>query len=252
MVWHVCEWRVRVSAVSAAMTFEYNVRERRSLVRRLRNRFRANRAAMFRRAFDITASTTILDLGGRNGAHIASVLAGTEACASNCLIADINRNSLDLARKQFGFRTAVLASEDPFLPFAHRAFDIVFCSSVLEHVAFPSPEVWSVRDGPTFRTRALESQARFAAEIRRVAERYFVQVPYRHFPIETHTRIPLFQYLPRALQLAVMKSKRFKWLRQVPPDFYLPTKPEFQNYFPDGRIQIERFCGVAKSLIAVR
>ncbi len=64
------------------------------------------------------------------------------------------------------------------LPFGDREFDIAFSNSVIEHVP---PEL----------------QAAFAAEVSRVADRYFVQTPNRYFPIEPHYQLPLFQFLPR-------------------------------------------------------
>ncbi|HKD23211.1 MAG TPA: class I SAM-dependent methyltransferase [Rhizomicrobium sp.] len=222
------------------------------LLRRLRARFRAKRAAIFRRIFPLTPDTRILDLGGSSGTHISAVLAGTDVDPSNCVIADVNRSALDKAEAKFGFRTVALSPRDSVLPFAAASFDIVFCSSVLEHVTFPGPEYWEVTDGRVFRDCAHVQQAKFAAEIRRIGSGYFVQVPYRHFPVETHTYLPFFQYLRRRYQVAMMKHKRFRWLRQVPPDFYLPTRAEFQAYFPEATIRFERVAGLVKSLIATK
>src|ERR1700733_7462111 len=218
----------------------------------LRARFRAGRARIFRQCFSMTPDTRILDLGGSNGAHIASVLAGTATKPVNCIVADCDRTALNDAQARFGFRTVELSPSDSTLPFSNKAFDIVFCSSVLEHVTFSRPEVWSITDGPLFHDTALRRQSVFAAEIRRVGLGYFVQVPYRHFPVETHTRLPLFQYLRRQQQVSLMRSEHFRWLRQVTPDFYLPTRVEFQAYFPDAMLKFERLAGLVKSLIALK
>jgi hypothetical protein len=65
------------------------------------------------------------------------------------------------------------------LPFDDNAFDVAYSNSVIEHV------------------RTWENQVRFAAEIRRVAPRYYVQTPNAAFPIEPHVMGLGIQWLPK-------------------------------------------------------
>lgn len=44
------------------------------------------------------------------------------------------------------------------LPFAARQFDLVFCSSVIEHVTGPRHEMIATTDGDEFRRRAWQHQ----------------------------------------------------------------------------------------------
>src|SRR5262249_58369651 len=67
------------------------------------------------------------------------------------------------------------------LPFASAEFDLVYCSSVVEHVA------------PADRPR-------FAAELRRVGRGWFVQTPAFSFPLEPHSLLPAAHWLPAALR----------------------------------------------------
>jgi SAM-dependent methyltransferase len=67
------------------------------------------------------------------------------------------------------------------LPFADAEFDLVYCSSVIEHVA------------PARRDA-------FAAELRRVGRGWFVQTPAFSFPIEPHSLLPGAHWLPVALR----------------------------------------------------
>ena len=67
------------------------------------------------------------------------------------------------------------------LPFADGQFDLVYCSSVIEHV-------------PPAR------RAAFAAEIRRVGKGWFVQTPAWSFPIEPHALLPGAHWLPPVLR----------------------------------------------------
>ena len=218
----------------------------------LRNHFRANRARLFHRHFAITAATTILDLGGWDGAHLRGLLQGTAAQPENCHVADIDPTALERAAKTQGYNTHLLDAGGK-LPFGERAFDIVFCSSVLEHVTISKADIWRQRDGSMFRRESLVHQSAFATEIRRVGKGYFVQVPYRHFPIETHTWLPFFYYLPRPAQIDVITATNKFWLKRTSPDFYLPTAGEFASFFPDGGIVRETMAGlIPKSLIAIR
>jgi SAM-dependent methyltransferase len=63
------------------------------------------------------------------------------------------------------------------LPFADGQFDLVYCSSVIEHVARARREA-------------------FAAELRRVGRGWFVQTPAFSFPIEPHALLPFAHWLP--------------------------------------------------------
>ena len=63
------------------------------------------------------------------------------------------------------------------LPFASDEFDLVYCSSVIEHV--PSPR-----------------RPAFAAELRRVGRGWFVQTPAFSFPLEPHSLLPAAHWLP--------------------------------------------------------
>jgi SAM-dependent methyltransferase len=67
------------------------------------------------------------------------------------------------------------------LPFADDQFDLVYCSSVIEHVA-------------------PERRAAFAAELRRVGRGWFVQTPAFSFPIEPHALLPFAHWLPVPLR----------------------------------------------------
>jgi SAM-dependent methyltransferase len=71
----------------------------------------------------------------------------------------------------------VRADASAGLPFASDEFDLVYCSSVIEHVP-PS------------------RRAAFAAELRRVGRGWFVQTPAFSFPLEPHSLLPGAHWLP--------------------------------------------------------
>lgn len=120
------------------------------------------------------------------------------------------------------------------LPFNDREFDVAFSNSVIEHVP---------PDG----------QARFASEVSRVAERYFVQTPNRYFPIEPHYQLPLFQFLPKRVRQALNRRFTLGWQPKGQwEEITLLTARDLRRLFPDAEIRRERFLGLTKSLIAVR
>jgi len=77
--------------------------------------------------------------------------------------------------------TFVRADAAAGLPFADREFDLVYCSSVIEHVA-------------------PQRRPAFAAELRRVARGWLVQTPARSFPLEPHSLLPGAHWLPARLR----------------------------------------------------
>jgi SAM-dependent methyltransferase len=120
-----------------------------------------------------------------------------------------------------------VAADAAAMPFPDGSFDVAFSNSVIEHL-------------PVGRRSA------YAREVRRVARRYFVQTPNKHFPVEPHLWIPFAQYLPQRVRQQL--ERRLLDGEQI----HLLTAPELESLFPDAEIVRERFLGVTKSLIAVR
>jgi len=123
-----------------------------------------------------------------------------------------------------------------------RRFDLVFSNSVIEHV------------GGHYR------RERFAENVHRLADRHWVQAPYRYFPLEPHWLFPGYAQLPLAARTAI--ARRWKLGMTPPKDkratvnvvlkTELPTMTEMRYYFPNSKILVERAAGLPKSLIAVK
>jgi ubiquinone/menaquinone biosynthesis C-methylase UbiE len=217
----------------------------------LRQRIRKRRAEMFRRLMTPTSNATILDLGGASGRHIAGILPHHQP--SRITIADIHPAALEAARKLYGFNAVLLDERTPSLPFGSHEFDILFCSSVIEHVTVPKTEIYSCRSTRVFEARARASQLALANEIRRVSKSYFVQTPYKYFIIESHSFLPMpIILLPRPAQIVALRYARTFWIKPTTPDFLLFNRREMRAMFPDANIYSERWFGLTKSIIAVR
>jgi SAM-dependent methyltransferase len=112
------------------------------------------------------------------------------------------------------------------LPFADREFDLVYCSSVIEHVA------------PARR-------AAFAAEVRRVGRGWFVQSPAYSFPIEPHALLPGAHWLPAPLRRCYWRlGAAGRW-----EDISLLRRAEIEALF--GPARAERFGPLVKSWVCV-
>lgn len=113
------------------------------------------------------------------------------------------------------------------LPFADGEFDLVYCSSVIEHV---SPE----------------HREAFASEARRVGRGWFVQTPARSFPIEPHALLPFVHWLPGSLRRAYWR------LGAADPDeeIALLSRRELEALF--GPALPERVGPLAKSWVCVK
>jgi hypothetical protein len=212
------------------------------------NRARRNRARLFWRELAPTSEDRILDLGSEDGSHLAGII----PFRRNVTIADIDPEAVERGRALFGFRTAVL-DESGSLPFADGEFDIVFCSSVIEHVTVDKQRLRDYRTQREFRAAAFEHQRRFASEIERVGRRFFVQTPNKWFPIESHTWLPLpVVLLPRRIQLPFVAWVSRWWIKGTQIDWNLLTRRQIAELFPSARIVVERSLGLPKSLIAIR
>src|SRR6185369_449900 len=103
--------------------------------------------------------------------------------------------------------------------------------------------------GARFARRSRPQQRAFAQELARVGRGYFVQVPNRWFPVETHSWLPFLSYLPRSWQCCTIALSNRVWIKKTDPDFYLPTAAQMREYFPAGELAREKVCGITKSLI---
>jgi hypothetical protein len=127
--------------------------------------------------------------------------------------------------------------------FSDCQFDIVHSNSVIEHVGD-----W----------REME---RMANEVRRLAPQYFVQTPYFWFPLDPHTRVLFFHWMPEQLRYRIAMAKDCgMWKRcktigdamRIVEDARLLDRRQMNDLFPDAEIMRENFCGFTKSLVAIR
>ncbi len=191
---------------------------------------RRRRLNHFLKLFSLESMTSILDVGG----------GGDWDWSAMGVMPSITILNLDVVSSSDGKITYMQGDARNMQAVRDHEFDIAFSNSVIEHVG-------------TF-----EEQKRMADEVRRTSRAYWVQTPYRHFPIEPHMMFPFFQYFPLKMRKVIGRYWPFSFekLRKGDPerdavDVCLLTKRQMELLFPEAEILKEKFCGMTKSLIAV-
>lgn len=125
---------------------------------------------------------------------------------------------------------------------ADGSFDVAYSNSVIEHLT------------------DLESQARMAQEVQRVAGAYWVQTPNFWFPIEPHFLVPAWHWLSEDARVAILQRRGIGWAgrcedpefaRTIVREHRLMRRDELQLLFPDAQLVSERFGGLVKSWTAL-
>ncbi len=194
-------------------------------------RFREARFNRFVKTLDLDKNDNILDVGGVESTWIGS---GFEK--------RITLLNLKFGRKLKEF-SYVTGNACNMKMFPDKSFSVVYSNSVIEHVG-----------------EAL--QKNFAEEIMRVGKKYWVQTPFKHFPVEPHFLFPFFQYLP----FSVKKIFALRWpyshykmynsaneeiLKELSL-IHLLNRKALSNLFPGSKIYEEKFLGITKSLVAFK
>lgn len=192
--------------------------------RKLRNR----RFETFLRTLQVGSKDQILDVGGAESTWLNT---GMEERVTLLNIAFFEKSGK--------FHYLVCDACDMHM-LASNSFDVIYSNSVIEHV------------GPT-------KHDAFAREVRRVGQRYWIQTPYKHFPIEPHFLFPLFQYLPLSVKRFIGLRWKYSHLKANGEDILdelnrlqLLSKGDMRKLFPDSCLIEEKVLGVTKSLIAYR
>jgi hypothetical protein len=194
-------------------------------------RFRQRRNAELKRRFPDLEDMRILDLGGT---PVSWRTLGLRA--DHVTIVDLGR------------------VEDPDEPWidvicadacagGFGKYDLVFSNSLMEHLGGHA------------------RRKQFADVVRESAPSWWIQTPYRYFPVEPHWIFPGFQFLPFRMRLMICqnwstlhssdtrkdKAKASEFVASVE----LISSTEMRMYFPASEIWFERIAGIPKSVVAI-
>lgn len=210
----------------------------RALGTRLRTRRVGPLRDMIEQAYARHGHVKVLDVGGTQ--RYWKILPATYLASRRVSITLLNTSPpSQLPQPPF---SSVHADGCDLSQFENSAFHIVHSNSVIEHVGSP------------------ERVERFARELVRVAERYFIQTPDFWCPLEPHCITPFFHWLPRRLKVWLVRhatlghwpqAKNRQQAEFMVDSARLLTRQQMQILFPAARIIRERILGLPKSLIAV-
>ncbi len=187
---------------------------------------RERRFSFFIQFFKPDEKEYIMDLGGADGSYFCKKYPRKE----KILLLDKRFIMLAKAKKEFK-KTKIVCADACNLPFKDKSIDFIFSNSVIEHI---------------------EDQEQFANEVIRVYKKgYFIQTPNKMFPFESHYMLPLFQFLPIALQKYIYEKNLFKFWEPKRSKYekirYIKGK-KLKKLFPEGNINKEKFIFLNKSI----
>lgn len=199
--------------------------------------WRVKRFSLFTKALSPSRNDSLLDVGGYPGNW--TIYPPVVACV----------DSLNLSEAHYDVSKFPLHNIRPLvgngchLEFPDKSYDIAFSNSVIEHVG------------------SWEDQKNFARELRRVGKRIWCQTPARECPIEPHYLAPFVHWLPKWLQLRILRyftpwgliSRPTKeQVKEMVKTTRLLSKREMLELFPDCDIYVEFLLPfVPKSYVAI-
>lgn len=197
----------------------------------LTHHFRQQRNEEFKRRFPSLTDMRVLDLGGT---------------AISWRVSGLRPRSVTLVNFDH--------SEDPDEPWMELLrtdacaggfgkYDLVFSNSLMEHLG-----------GHTRRRQ-------FADVVQESASAWWIQTPYRYFPIEPHWLFPCFQFLPFRVRVIISQHwnagnvpalKNITEAAELVASTELISVTEIRAYFPASEIWFERVAGIPKSLVSIK
>jgi hypothetical protein len=198
-------------------------------------RCRSSRWEWFARTFTEIDSMTVIDLGG-------TAESWRRAPVRPASVHVINLEVEEAADIPAWVRIDKADACDLPTYISNGNYDLVFSNSVIEHVGGHS------------------QRQLFADTVHKLADRHWVQTPYRYFPIEPHWLFPGFQFLPLAARAAVSRHWPLSYSRasgregsiREAMSVELISRTEMGLYFPHSAISSERILGMTKSLVAIK
>jgi hypothetical protein len=204
-------------------------------------RARARRRELLQRLFPELPSYRVLDLGGTAESWLRAEVSPKAVTVLNLHATEpLAERSRDELPKWIELVTGDACA--PPAAVLDGAYDLVFSNSLIEHVG------------------GAARRAMLAEVVREAAPRYWVQTPYRYFPVEPHYLFPGYQFLPVPARARLARSwplihtRDTTWAGGVGTalEVELLGATEMRYLFPDSTLHRERLAGLTKSLVAVK
>jgi ubiquinone/menaquinone biosynthesis C-methylase UbiE len=199
-------------------------------IEKLREKSREQKYQIFIEQLKPQADDVIVNVGAGNGLFLESIYDKRD----KIIALDIDLVMLyDLKRKYP--EVPCVVADARALPFKDNAVKISFSNAVIEHVG------------------ASSQQKKFADEIRRVSQKFYVTCPNKYFPFEFHYRLPFYQFVPKAIQRWLFdKFDIGLWYEHKWEDINLLSYRQLKKYFPGTTVVKQKVTFWAETLICYK
>ncbi len=202
-----------------------------NLLRGFSQKSRAKKFDLLRTIFPPRPAHSVLDVGASGDVFLRYTFEDVYPYPERVVAGGHALREITSARREYP-QPRYVVFDGCVLPFPDKSFDLVFSNAVIEHI---------LGDG---------RQERFAREVMRVGKSWFVTTPNYWFPFETHHHLPLFQFLPRPVQLEYNRL----FGRHIPKgqvqELGLLSARELGRLFPGSRIVKVRVTFWPETLVA--
>jgi len=197
---------------------------------KFRQKSRERKYQLFIQQLNPKPDEIIVNIGAGNGLFLESIYNRRD----KIIALDIEIVMLhDLKRKYPEVQCIV--ADAKALPFKNKSVNILFSNAVIEHVG------------------SISYQHKFAEEIQRVSEKYFVTCPNKYFPFEFHYRLPFYQFIPKSVQKWLFDKFHIGlWYENKWEDINLLSARQLKKYFPGTTIVKQRVTLCAETLICYK
>ena len=197
---------------------------------KFREKSRERKYQLFMEQIKPDADDVIVNVGAGNGLFLESIYDRRE----KIIALDIDIVMLNDLKRKYSEVQCIVADATA-LPFKDKAVKISFSNAVIEHVG------------------ANSHQRKFADEIRRVSQKFYITCPNKYFPFEFHYRLPLYQFVPKSIQKWLFQKFNIGlWYENKWEDINLLSYRQLKKIFPETTLIKQRITFCAETLICFK
>ena len=203
----------------------------RRVLKNLSYRSRTKKLALLNSVFRPRPEDRVLDIGASGEVFLQYSLEDVYPFPSRIVAGGYEAREIFAARRHYP-QPRFAQFDGCALPFLDQSFDLVFSNAVIEHILGPG------------------RQERFAREVMRVGKSWFVTTPNYWYPFESHHHLPIFQFLPRPIQMEYNRLLGTHIPRGTVQELGLLSARQMRRLFPTGRVVGVRVTFWAETLVA--
>jgi len=201
-----------------------------NLIEKFRQKSREKKYQLFIEQLKPEPDDIIVNVGAGNGLFLESIYDRKD----KIIALDIDIVMLNDLKRKYPEVQCVVADARA-LPFKDKAVKISFSNAVIEHVG------------------ANSRQQKFADEIQRISQKFYVACPNKYFLFEFHYRLPFYQFVPKPIQQWLFdKFNIGLWYENKWEDINLLSSRQLKKFFPETTVVKQRVTFCAETLICYK